>query len=290
MVIIAQKCGQLGNRLILGAHMIALASEFGWRLSYPAFEHYARFFQGPAAHRMGFAPDGKKSDASTLAASYGVVNLTARFLRKTGIGNRFIDVLAIPGDDPSCDVDLARPDLRERIDRAWVTLLLGWRIRNYPLVAKHHEIIRNYFTPVESIRTRVRDLLSDVAATSRPLVGVHIRQGDYRDFQGGRHFHLTSVYVQFMQQLCKLLPNPAFLVCSNERQAPELFTGLDVRLGVGQAVDDLHALSQCDYILGVPSTFCRWAAFHGRRRLFLIEQTKPQDLTLSSFSQQGEVI
>lgn len=290
MLIIAEKCGQLGNRLVLGAHAIALASEFGWRLSYPAFDDYASFFQGPSEHRTGFSLDPQKCDAPLLASSYLLTHMAMRLIHKFGLGNRMVDVLGIPGGDPSSDVDLALPQIRQRIESARVTLVLGWRIRNYPLVAKHQSIIRQYFQPVASIRNRVTELLADVRATSRPLVGIHIRQGDFRAYQGGRHFHETSTYVRFMTRLRELLPNPAFLVCSSESQPVELFADLDVRWGPGRAVDDLHALSQCDFIVGVPSTFCRWAAFHGQRRLFLIGRPEPESLTLDSFEQQGDAI
>ena len=31
----------------------------------------------------------------------------------------------------------------------------------------------------------------------------------------------------------------------------------------GTALEDLHALAGCDYLIGPPSTFGAWASFHG---------------------------
>jgi hypothetical protein len=41
----------------------------------------------------------------------------------------------------------------------------------------------------------------------------------------------------------------------------EPFAGLDVHHGPGEPVEDLHALSLCDRLVGPPSTYSAWASF-----------------------------
>ena len=43
-LIVASKCGQLGNRLVLGGHLVALAAEHRFRLLNIAFADYAQYF------------------------------------------------------------------------------------------------------------------------------------------------------------------------------------------------------------------------------------------------------
>ena len=100
------------------------------------------------------------------------------------------------------------------------------------------------------------------------VVGVHIRQGDYQGFQGGRHFFATADYAACMRQVADEMARggttPVFLVCSNVRQNPADFAGLTVRFGTGQITEDLHALGLCSRILAVPSTYSYWASFMGK--------------------------
>ena len=59
-----------------------------------------------------------------------------------------------------------------------------------------------------------------------------------------------------------------FIVCSNVAQSimdPLLPV---VYPGPGQPVEDLYALAACDYIIGPPSTFSRWASFYGKTPLW----------------------
>jgi hypothetical protein len=42
--------------------------------------------------------------------------------------------------------------------------------------------------------------------------------------------------------------------------------------GPETAVGDVHALSLCDYIIGVPSTFNTWAAFAGDKPVYHIRE------------------
>ena len=65
----------------------------------------------------------------------------------------------------------------------------------------------------------------------------------------------------------------SFLVCSDEARNPQEFSGLRVGLGTNSSMGDLYALAECDYILGPPSTFSKWASFYGNKPLFHLEDT-----------------
>jgi len=60
----------------------------------------------------------------------------------------------------------------------------------------------------------------------------------------------------------------AFFVCSDEPRFREEFAGLTVGIGGRSPLEDLCTLSECDYILGPPSTFSQWASFYGGRPLY----------------------
>jgi hypothetical protein len=64
----------------------------------------------------------------------------------------------------------------------------------------------------------------------------------------------------------------SLLYCSDEAIDPRLFAGLPATPGPGSAFADLTALSQCDAVLGPPSTFSGWASFSGRVPLLSLDR------------------
>jgi hypothetical protein len=68
------------------------------------------------------------------------------------------------------------------------------------------------------------------------------------------------------------IQNVGFLICSDERIELKNFDGLNVfQIKDAILIDDLYALSECDYIIGPPSTFSEWASFYGSVPLRVIE-------------------
>jgi hypothetical protein len=65
-----------------------------------------------------------------------------------------------------------------------------------------------------------------------------------------------------------LAPGPdgqqvAFFLSSDEPIPTQLSDGLDVIPSSGVVIEDLYGLAACDFFIGPPSTFGRWAAFYG---------------------------
>lgn len=80
-------------------------------------------------------------------------------------------------------------------------------------------------------------------------------------------------------------PNVLFYISSNEKISnifSEQFRIVEKPLD--SAVGDLYALSQCDYIIGPPSTFNCWASFIGNTPLYTIfkkdETINPDDFAI----------
>jgi hypothetical protein len=98
------------------------------------------------------------------------------------------------------------------------------------------------------------------------LVGVHVRQDDYRSFKGGRYYYSHRQYRHLMEQVCTAYADRpvSFLVCSDDPVPADAFAGLDVLYGNGHELEDLYALAACDRLMGPPSTYSRWASFYGK--------------------------
>lgn len=82
-----------------------------------------------------------------------------------------------------------------------------------------------------------------------------------------------------MKQMADLLPGCTFYISSTDKIAETYSQEFDVvKTPLNSAAADMYALSQCDYIIGPPSTFNAWASFVGDVPLFSLYK---RDLTLS---------
>jgi hypothetical protein len=281
LFIVGFRCGRLANRIILFANFIALAEEQGHRLINFTFHSYSELFVGtrrniccryPVPRRRswldvvpGVAPALRK-----IRILHHVTRYTSQLYERFPLfGNLVVTLRELPGHRLTF---LDGPECQEKIRPAKIVFVRGWWLRAPGLVQKHGDKIRAYFRPAEPCETAVSMAIEPLRRSADVVVGVHIRHGDYRGWQGGKYFFPASRYAAWMQELAAQFPNRtvAFFVCSDEpRQAGE-FPGLTVGFGAGSAVGDIYALARCDYILGTKSTFTQWASFYGEKPLLQV--------------------
>jgi hypothetical protein len=180
--------------------------------------------------------------------------------------------------------DLNGENFRELLDRGGFLFAKGWKFRDDENLVRYRQAIADYFTPVPAIRKKSENAVVRAKHGGSPVIGVHIRQGDYRGWKGGVHYFETAQYAHWMREVTSLYPEkkPTFLICSSDPVDFRLFGDIPVVAGPGDVVADLHSLSLCDAIIGPPSTFSTWASYIGRVPLCMLESHK-QKLHSQSF-------
>lgn len=87
-----------------------------------------------------------------------------------------------------------------------------------------------------------------------------------------------------MKQISKQISGRVcFVICSTDQVNCEFFSGLTTIQKGQSAIQDLYILSQCDYIVGPPSSFSMWASFYGQVKLNFIRDTN-EKINLKNFS------
>ena len=146
------------------------------------------------------------------------------------------------------------------------------------------DAIGQFFKLAEPWYSQVRRVADDLSREGSVKVGVHIRQGDFKEHLGGQHYFTTAQYAKVMRRIGELFPEKVvFLVCSNQLQDPNEFEGLQYVNGPGHFVTDMYALAECDYIVGPGiSSFSAWASLVGQKpRYGLFDPEK--EITLADF-------
>lgn len=269
-VILASKAGRLGNRLFQSAHFMGNALAKGYRLFNPSLGEYAQLFEGSNKDPLcGFPQHWRQEDPEFADSCRQVLFQGVQFIgraAKWGIfpGVRVIDIRRFDEMEEG-DIDLNGPIFGELLASGKLILPMGWKFSDHSGMREYRKEIVRYFTPVEPIRNLSEKVVSYARETGDLLVGVHIRQDDYRQWKNGVHFYETERYAQWMREHLERNPGRkvVYLVCASNALNEPLFAGLPIVKGPGFPAGDLHALSLCDKIIGPPSTFSAWASYHG---------------------------
>ena len=291
MIVVVEKPGQLGNRLLRFAQFIAYALDHDVRVADLSFGDYAAHFPALTANPFCEFPAPRRSliPPTTLRkALFHAGYYSAGAIAKTSFSpprtrlvrldwHEYYDLDADP-------LELHRPGL---------VLAQGWSFRAEKGVVAHADEVRRFLTPHPHTIRAARDAADRMRSECDVVVGLHVRHGDYRHWQGGRYYLSLEQYAA-VGRVVEASFGPAkvgFLICSDETYTPNDFPGLKACMGPGDAVGDLYSLAACDYLVGPVSTFTMWASFYGRVPLCTIinpaHQIRLEDFQVSRLLPPG---
>jgi hypothetical protein len=304
-VIFTHGGGRFANQLIQFGHLIAMAEEQrDLCLVNYSFWPYADLCAGTSGNPLCFyAPNGQRPPAfgNTLARCMeGVVSsLPSRIesslrFRLPKMAHKYLPFRSVDVEDTWGGVEvtafgglrrvnptrsnsrtedtfnLGNPALLARLRRPGSVLLAGWLLQDWTAFDRHADQVRAFLAPADRFQKIAKAFVIELRRKHKTLVGVLIRQQDYRIWNGGRCFFPSPQYREWMSQAAKVFgPDCCLVVATDEVQPRKLLDGLNAAWCTGAAGQDGHfvesmaELSMCDVILSPPSTFTGWAAFLG---------------------------
>jgi len=233
---------------MLGSRFAAACFEYGYDLRLESMAPYRDFFPN-----CPWLPDQGNFRYRVLKFING---LTSKIP-----GNSLQQRLWLQHRAPGCLIEEAIQKKPPR-KNVWC---LGWRFHSH-LVPKFREEILKAFAPSEDTLNAVRKWHQQNNPQGRPLVAIHCRRGDYAQFNGGRFFYSWETYHRLILDLAHShhWQNALFVLFSNETPPREIFTDIPWISGPGKIMEDMTAMSQCQAIIGPPSSFSLWASFAGK--------------------------
>lgn len=148
----------------------------------------------------------------------------------------------------------------------------GWNNRFQEVDKPLYDIIKVLFKPKKEITTKVDSYFSS-KNNKEIIIGLHLRRGDYKFWANGKFYYSDATWYEIIKKLTNMFNNPIkFLIVSNEKIDISLFEEFNIIIynKNSSAIEDLYALSKCDYIVGPPSTYSTWAALYGKKPLSFI--------------------
>ena len=282
MVLNNYKGGQLANRMVSFAHLIANSIEHHYALINPEFDEFVPYFTATSQNNFNGYPISINCNNNALKTQ--LIRRGARLF--TDITHTLFTRtpwyvlyrIFKTHDKKGLAYNLNNPAFVKDAQTNHV-LVQGWGFRDEENFAKHAEKLRLFFAPVHQYAQEVNAIITQAKAKADMVYGVHIRRGDYAKHEGGQYFFTDEVYADKMMQL--VLQNKAigkscaFIICSNEPVIQENYSKeLLLITGARHFITDLYCLAACDGIIGPPSTFSGWASFYGKVPIHSILSTK----------------
>lgn len=149
---------------------------------------------------------------------------------------------------------------------------------------KHLNLILDIISPNQNFIDEVKKHFN-LKKQNEIVIGIHIRHGDYVNFQNGKYFYSFEQYNQLMNKIvhCFSDKNVKFFIASNTKVDEKVFINHQViKIKKSNSLSDLIGLSTCDYICGPPSTFSAWASLYKNIPLYFIEDINTE-ININSF-------
>lgn len=279
IVILEHGNGRLGNQLWNHVSVLAYCLENGYRFKNHSFFDYYLAFKSPKPNLLVWLISHesiRKNPIYTLVRPYRrYINLVKKFFSKQVVYSGDLRQFYLPPNQPNRDeAELGKIKGFEK-DSGRTLYFCGWMFRNPIGIKKHRLEITSSIIPNKKISREVDGFIGKIRQKYRHLIGVHIRQGDYvNNFMNGKYYFPPEKVPSILHEYLNFSGIPrekvCFIICSDGPIDRFNFTGLNIELGLGEAVRDLFILSKTDLIIGSDSTFGAFASYQGNKPFIVL--------------------
>lgn len=166
----------------------------------------------------------------------------------------------------------------------------GWHVRFYDLFLKYKDEILNLFAFDRKIADSIGKQIKQTSEDTDIRLGLHIRRGDYKTWHGGRYYFSDDVYISYIKHFVNEHKDSrtVIYICGNDpslnkeyyrRSLPDC----EIFFPDGNPAEDLCLLSECDYIIGAPSTFSLVASMYRDTPLCWMEESDATTMAFDHF-------
>lgn len=265
-MIFARDKSQMCNNLLQYAHVYAWGREHGRKVISMRFSYKYQYFHICHTSLTGF---GWYLFAKYMAA--------LRLLPTASFKHR----------------DCNREALERKMLRHRNIVVSGWFVRYYDLFLKYRDEICELFTLDDQYTAPVKAKMQEAEQNSQDNIlrlGVHIHRGDYAQWRDGQFLFSDEVYADHINRFADMHPGKAlhvYLSTNDPSVSEEHFQKLCPKVCIhhlqGSAPEDLFMLSECDYLIGPPSTFSMVAAMYRDIPLYRMDSADAQSMTPEGF-------
>lgn len=270
--------GRLGNQLELATHLILFSILSNQRVNIPFDNKWKKSFPYLSENILNCFP--------RIACRWRSADRMARFAVKAIMRAGMVREIDLRTSQEWIyfDSTCSSPDHGEVLRRLSNSRLCAaslWSFRAASITDGHADAVRSALRPMPDVLDFGMRFRQSINADI--VVGLHVRLGDFRSVFPDRIYSFQH-YQDRLREIEDCFPgrHVGFIICSDEDVEQE-FRDFIWAFPKGNPVQDIFALAQCDYIVGAPSTFSRWAAFWGNKKLCLLASKTQRIASLDEF-------
>lgn len=293
MVIIISREGQLANRIVHASSFIVNAKEHKYKVVHLFFDDYYPVFSESLNGKKELINFWcKKKTGFVVFFQQSVTSIVKGFLKLRIKKLPGFEIIEYGGYDQGAPIFDLNSDRFIKKAKSKLVLVHGWFFRDPANQKKHKALLLEIWKPNSNYSINIENYFMRYKRDHDLVIGVHLRGGDYKKFEGGKWFYTPAQYYDKMKQLAELNvfrnKRLAFVICTNEKNISLPATdNFSVFNDERHFVEDLYLLSKCDYIIGPPSTFSMWASFYGGVPLYMLKNI---NLTLDDNNFRPEIM
>lgn len=269
IIILKHSQGELANQLWNYASVYACGLESGARVRNPSFFEYHSYFnllKSESVVTKFFSFWFRKS----ITRRSGLRNRFWRnvYLWYSGFIRFFVEENIISSENENNHVVYLPPtSALAGLDNKVVGYFTGWLFRNPVGLKKFRKELVSAFSPNKTIENKIASIIKPFRQKYDKIIGVHIRQTDYRTFKGGIYFieqiRAREIMDEFIMKNNTDKDKVLFLITSDGPVDSSFFNDLNIYISKENSVTDLFLLSSTDTIIGSDSSFGAFASWYG---------------------------
>ena len=174
----------------------------------------------------------------------------------------------------------------------------GWFARFYDEFLEYRDEICDLFQLRKEYADPLRERMEIAIGgtnTGALRLGLHIRRGDYKDFYAGKFFYDNAIYAAYVMEYARqnTAKDIVTFISTNDRTvSPDDFEKLCqgcqnsikfIVMPENNPAQDMIMLSECDAIIGPPSTFSLTACMYHDIPLCWMEEASPEHMRFDKF-------
>jgi hypothetical protein len=272
IIILWHNGGRLANQLWLYISLYAYCLEKNIVLKNPSFFEYSRYFNIPGTNRF-----------------ISIINIIIPTKILRIIYRLLIKIIALTNQKKLIKTEklievppttAEYPEIFKKLEKGQIDQLYtsGWLFRNPAGIKKYHSKICQYFSPKKRYLNKIEKFLGPIRLQSKKIIGVHIRQGDYKKINDAKftYYNEAEVNSRLLKYLGINQENKneiCFVIVSDGKINLNLFdSSLNIKHHRGNLITDLFLLAKTDLIICSNSSFSLFAAYYGNIKAILFSE------------------
>lgn len=150
----------------------------------------------------------------------------------------------------------------------------GWFFRRENLTIKYRNIFQKKYSLSPSLYKDNKFVIDSLSkkSSNEIILGVHLRRGDYKEWQNGKYYFENKVFDDYINHFTKINNENKVKIILFSNENLEYEESETLYISHEQWFIDQYIMSKCDYLIGPPSTFTGWASYIGEVPLLCMEK------------------